>query len=312
VQQADLAHRYGIEGFCYWHYWFCGRRILERPFEEVLVSGTPKFPFMLAWANQSWSGVWHGDPKRVLIEQTYPGTTDHERHFHYLLRAFEDARYIRVDGKPAFYVYRPREIPDLLEMTTQWRRMAREAGLPGLYLIAEVPLSSRKWSPIEGFDATVHVNLPPIAPRSRLQRFRRLLRRGLLVYDYERWLPRFVTEEARRIDVHPSVIPNWDNTPRSGRGGMILAGSTPELFGLQVRRACELIAEKPAGHRLVFVKSWNEWAEGNYLEPDREHGTAYLGALAAEAISGFEEGTDYSIGGYDESGRALGGGLPGG
>jgi hypothetical protein len=282
MKQADLAQRHGIEGFCYWHYWFGGRRILERPFEEVLMSGTPKFPFMLGWANQSWSGVWHGHPERVLIEQTYPGPADHERHFRYLLRAFEDRRYIRVEGKPAFYVYRPREVPDLLEMTTLWRRMAREAGLPGLYLIAEWKRGS-----LEGFDATVQVNLPPLDLHGLLKRFQRRLRRGLVVYDYEHWLPRFVTEAARRLDVHPCVIPNWDNTPRSGRGGMIMAGSTPELFRLQVRRACGLIAEKPPEHRLVFIKSWNEWAEGNYLEPDRENGIAYLQALAAEILPGF-------------------------
>jgi hypothetical protein len=247
---------------------------------------------MLGWANQTWSGIWHGDPDRILIEQTYPGPEDHERHFWCLLRAFVDPRYIRVDGRPAFYVYRPREIPDVVEMAGLWRRMAREAGLPGLYLIAEDMFVDRKRGPIEGFDATVQVNLPRIRPRGRLQRIRRRLRRGVIVYDYNRWLPHFLTEDVRRLDVHPCVIPNWDNTPRSGRAGMVLAGSTPESFRVQVRRARESIEGKPREHRLLFVKSWNEWAEGNYLEPDREHGRAYLEALALETLPGSPPGDD--------------------
>jgi hypothetical protein len=284
--QAALAQCHGIEGFCYWHYWFGGRRVLERPFEEVLSSGSPKFPFMLGWANQTWSGIWHGDPERILIEQTYPGLADHERHFQYLLTAFVDPRYIRVNGRPAFYVYRPREVPGVLEMTGLWRRMARQAGLPGLYLIAQDTFVDRNRGPVEGFDATAQVNLPRIRPCNRVQRIRRRLRRGVVVHDYECWLPRFVTEDVCRPDVHPCVIPNWDNTPRSGYGGMVLSGSTPESFRVQVRRALELIQEKPMEHRLLFVKSWNEWAEGNYLEPDREHGKAYLEALAAETLQG--------------------------
>jgi hypothetical protein len=284
-QQAALARLHGIEGFCYWHYWFGGRLILERPFEEVLGSGSPRFPFMLGWANQTWSGIWHGEPDRVLIEQTYPGLDDHERHLRYLLEAFRDPRYIRIDGKPAFYVYRPREIPDVLEMTTLWRRIAREAGLPGLYLLAEDMLVDRARGPIHGFDATVQVNLPRFLLRGPRRRLERWIHRGVVVHDYETWLPRFVTEDVSRHDVHPCAIPNWDNTPRSGRRGMVLAGSSPRSFGLQVRRACELVADKPRELRLIFAKSWNEWAEGNYLEPDREHGRAYLEALASEILS---------------------------
>jgi lipopolysaccharide biosynthesis protein len=285
TNQAKLASQHGIEGFCYWHYWFAGRRLLERPFEEVLSTGSPDFPFMLGWANQSWTGVWHGDPDRVLIEQTYPGMGDHERHFRYLLGAFSDPRYLLVDGKPAFYVQRPREIPDVVEMTDAWRRLAERAGLRGLYLIAEAKQH------VDGFDAIVPVNLPGQFPGGLVARLRRRFRRGLTVYDYGRVLPRLVTDAVREVNVHPCLIPNWDNTPRSGHRGIVLAGSTPELFQLQVRTTNHLVAEKPPEHRLIFVKSWNEWAEGNYLEPDMNHGTKYLEALAAEVLVSDEEGT---------------------
>jgi hypothetical protein len=278
TNQARLASDHGIEAFCYWHYWFAGRRLLERPLEELLATRSPNFPFMLGWANQSWTGVWHGEPDRVLVEQTYPGMGDHERHFRFLLGAFADSRYVLVDGKPAFYIQRPGEIPDVVAMTSVWRRMAERAGLPGLYLIAEARHH------VDGFDAIVPVNLPRQFPGGLIARLRRRLRGGLTVYDYRRVLPRLVTDAVRPINVHPCLIPNWDNTPRSGRRGIVLAGSTPELFQSLVRTANSIVAEKPPDHRLIFVKSWNEWAEGNYLEPDMDHGTKYLAALAAEVL----------------------------
>ena len=102
--QADLARKYGVEGFCYYHYWFGGKRLLERPVNEIIASGEPDFPFCLCWANESWTGIWHGAPRRMLMEQTYPGEADHRAHFEYLLTAFRDKRYITVDGRPRFVI----------------------------------------------------------------------------------------------------------------------------------------------------------------------------------------------------------------
>jgi lipopolysaccharide biosynthesis protein len=135
-QQAALARDHGIEGFCYWHYWLGdGRRLLERPFDEVLVSGKPDFPFCLGWANHDWKGTIFGAGKRCLIEQRYPGRHDHEEHFRYLLRAFQDSRYIRVDDKPLLYIYRPQEIPNAEAVFDLWRDMALQAGLTGLHIV---------------------------------------------------------------------------------------------------------------------------------------------------------------------------------
>src|SRR5260370_41455353 len=108
--QADMAAAYGIEGFCYYHYWFAGKRILERPFNEVLKSGQPKLPFCLCWANHTWTGIWLGEPNRILIEQTYPGEHDHRAHFDALLPAFTDPRYVTMHDKPIFVIFRPTEI----------------------------------------------------------------------------------------------------------------------------------------------------------------------------------------------------------
>jgi lipopolysaccharide biosynthesis protein len=131
-RQADMARDAGIEGFCYWHYWFGGgRRILERVFDEVLASGKPNYPFCLAWANHSWSGVWQGMPKNVLIEQTYPGPADFQAHFHAVLPAFRDPRYLTVGGKPIFLVFSALDLPDTKEFTDLWNELALKAGLPG-------------------------------------------------------------------------------------------------------------------------------------------------------------------------------------
>jgi hypothetical protein len=291
-QQAQLAAAHGIEAFCYWHYWFAGRRLLERPFEEVLRMGRPAFPFCLGWANQTWSGVWHGAPQRVLIEQTYPGEDDDRRHFAALLPAFNDARYLRIDGKPLFYIFRPEQLPDARAFTDRWHRLAEDAGLGGLYLVAEISdLLGR--GPVfgdpraAGFDAGVYMRLPA-ANTTVAAQLRMRLRRKLLshpeVYAYaDHALP--LPEGADQPHVMRCVYPNWDNTPRSGRRGLALTGSQPSLFRAHVREAVASLQTRPAAQRLLFIKSWNEWAEGNYLEPDRRFGAGNLEALRAELSS---------------------------
>ncbi len=172
-QQANLALEYGIDAFCYYHYWFAGRRLLERPFNEVLNSGKPDFPFCLCWANQTWSGVWYGASDRILVEQTYPGNVDHACHFDWLLTAFADPRYVTVEGKPLFVIFQPLEIPFVKDVTEYWRRRAVAAGFPGLHLVGikheafEPPpgKSHPTWNPKDhGFDASVRMRVP-LVPR---------------------------------------------------------------------------------------------------------------------------------------------------
>lgn len=125
IAQADMARECGVEGFCYWHYWFGnGRRILERPFQEVLDTGQPGLPFCLAWANQSWNGVWYGNPGAILLEQTYPGTEDERQHYLWASRAFHDHRYMRVDGKPIFVIFAPHDMPSTKSFIEHWRRVS--------------------------------------------------------------------------------------------------------------------------------------------------------------------------------------------
>jgi lipopolysaccharide biosynthesis protein len=277
-----------VAAFCYWHYWFAGRRILERPYEEMLASGQPDFPFCLAWANQTWSGIWHGAADQILIEQTYPGRADYERHFQHILPALRDPRYFTVDARPLLYVFRPEELPDAAEFVDTWQDLARNAGLSGLYLVAEASnLLGRgvKYATAveDGFDASVHVRLPAqLTPASVWRmRFRRKYLRQPERYEYS---PTPMIPPAVRTDpsVHPCVYPNWDNTPRSGRRGLAITDDHPDRFRVHVREAVSALAGRAPEHRLLFIKSWNEWAEGNYLEPDQTTGSGYLTALADE------------------------------
>jgi lipopolysaccharide biosynthesis protein len=290
--QATLARRYGIEGFCYYHYWFGGRRILERPFNEVLRSGTPDFPFCLCWANETWSSVWHGAPHRVLIEQTYPGRADHEAHFQALLPAFADPRYIRVEGKPVFFIYKPNELSDTAATLALWRAMAADAGLGGLHIVG-LSLSYDSNPTALGFDA--EVAQPSLMLRQRVSR-RQPLRwmqskieiwRGLpAIESYQSFAERQIATMTAEGAWYPCVTHAWDNTPRSGRNGVVLVGATPKLFRTVLDTAINVLENRPSDRRLLFLKSWNEWAEGNHLEPDLRFGTGFLqavaGALGAE------------------------------
>lgn len=290
--QADLAKRYGIESFCYWHYWFGGRRILERQVSETLTTRQPDFPFCLGWANQSWTGIWHGAPDRILIEQTYPGMNDHIAHFYSLMPAFLDDRYMKLDGKPLFIVYRPLDIPDSRKFTDLWRELASKEGLSGLYFVGEAS-RHQTWFPQEhGFDGSFRMTIaPPVdwfSWKHPLRHLRLLWQRRVrnlpLVYRYEDVLPFLDCDNLNGADNYPCILPNWDNTPRSGRNGVVLHESTPDLFRVHVRRQLQKTLERTREHRLVFIKSWNEWAEGNYLEPDMRFGHAYLQVLADEVF----------------------------
>ena len=289
IAQAQLARTYGIEAFCYYHYWFAGKRVIERPFNEVLASGEPDFPFCLCWANQTWSGIWHGSPKKILIEQTYPGVEDHRRHFESLRPAFFDQRYVRVDGKPLFVIFDPMDMPEPRSTTDLWRELAVKAGLPGLFLVAQ--RGRLDWSPqSHGFDAALTLPyLPkrrewvpwsePIAKiRSKLEQ----LRGRPTIRSYERIIEGFSREGVAGRDSFPCIMPNWDNTPRSGANGIVLHGSTPDIFRGHVRRVLDSVQPAAPERRVVFIKSWNEWEEGNHMEPDLRFGLSYLEVLREE------------------------------
>lgn len=291
ADQANLARAYGIEGFCYYHYWFGnGRRLLERPFNEVLASGDPDFPFCLCWANDTWSGIWYGEPKRVLMQQEYPGAEDDQKHFDSLLPAFMDPRHMRVDGKPIFIVWRPFAFPDPSATVERYRSMAAKAGLPGLHLIGMYS-SYNGPSPEEiGYDASIHNTVAPLRQWGSWKNPVQLIYHSILrklgmptVYSYQEAIKHFLPEALPETR-HPSVIHAWDNTPRSGANGLVFRKSSPSLFRVALRKAFDLTRNRDTAKdkRLIFLKSWNEWAEGNHLEPDLRNGHGYLEAVRDE------------------------------
>ena len=287
-EQAELARQYGIEGFCYWHYWFGnGRQLLQRPFQEVLASGEPDFPFCLAWANHSWEDKQFNKEggNKMLMEQLYPGDEDYIAHFNAVLPAFKDPRYIRVNGEPLFMIYAPMKVPDIAHFIELWQKLAEPHGFRIHFVghtskTEELPLF-RQW----GFNATNLVRLFDVFQKNysllgRIKtKFQRITFHQGQRIDYERAARYFSGPEDQNTDCYPTLIPNWDHSPRSGRSGHILINSTPKKFEEHAERTFRNVIHKPKEERIVFLKSWNEWAEGNYMEPDLKFGRGYLEAL---------------------------------
>lgn len=309
--QAALARNAGIEGFCYWHYWFGGRRILERPFTEVLASGRPDFPFCLAWANESWQGVWHGCERRMLIEQTYPGKEDVDAHFYSLLDAFQDRRYIRVREMPLFMILQPTQLPESRRFTDRWQELARANGLPGIHFVAHNKVEGdfdwhaagfsaavasnplkvyklRIWKLIERYFATHGIVTAGLAAVRIIGS--RLIQKAVGwqggIYRYEDAIASISSDCAIEAGWYAVALPNWDNSPRAGRKGVILHKSTPELYRRHLREVLAGFSDRPREERILFIKSWNEWAEGNYLEPDQRFGRQYLSVTGEELFDG--------------------------
>lgn len=280
--QADLAGQYGIHGFCYYHYWFNGKRLLEIPFDEVLSSGKPDFPFCLCWANESWTRIWDGSQKQVLIPQVY-STEDDRNHIRWLLEAFKDHRYIRVLGKPLFLVYRASRLPDPFQTTTIWREEALKAGVGDIYLCRVESFPNEHTDPAKiGFDAAVEfqpdsANLPIVR-----KFFRRLsLELGFRyydVYDYSSLVDRMLRKKEALYKRFPGVTPGWDNSARQKRRPTILKNCSPQLYEKWLKTVIDRFDPPSPEENLVFINAWNEWGEGNHLEPCQKWGRAYLEA----------------------------------
>lgn len=284
-QQALLAKEHGITAFCYWHYWFGnGKKLLEKPLQDVLKLKEPDFPFCLGWANESWTGIWHGSPENVLMEQTYPGEADIIHHFENVLPAFKDERYLKIDGKPFFLVYRPEEHPDLKLFTQTFQTLAQREGFKGIHFVAtNVP---ENWNLDEfGFQALAPSYHNGILWREKKSLLKRASQKIFnhdessekkRIFDYTEASRYFLPGQIRKGHIYPVVVPRWDNSPRSGRKGVVFKNSTPENYEHHLREAVNYSREHGGKHPVIMVKSWNEWAEGNYLEPDKQWGRAYL------------------------------------
>lgn len=312
--QVQIAKQHGIYGFCYYHYWFDGKLLLEQPVERMLENQDVDMPFCLSWANEAWTRAWTGG-KEVLIEQRYGGAREWKEHFEYLLPFFEDERYIKVDGNPLFVIYRPEVIPHLSEMLECWRCWAKEAGFPGLTLAFQQVMSEFTAGDIgKHFDwdiefqplytdyfgeseknkrikqtwfwkrlRTIKRTLFSIYERfsgSDLDRQFILDQYEVRIEDYDRVWHDILTMDPVRPNSVPGAYVGWDNTPRYGRHGIVHAGATPDKFRnymiAQIERARNVYQSD-----YIFLTAWNEWAEGSVMEPDTRYEYGFLEALKA-------------------------------
>ena len=298
--QAELAREAGVEGFMYWHYWFGeGKMLLEKPLEWVLETGKPDFPFCFGWANHSWSTkTWTKkkgmlDKPKMIAEQKYLGEEDNRLHFEYCLKFFKDPRYITVEGKPLFVIYNYATFEGLKEFIAQWNQLAIENGLKGIYFMGQ-------WKNEEPMDAVMSYGFDGVIRSARLMaeqklagsEFKKHIRDVLAkrfgipakMYDYTKITENMIFEDVKVENCYPLVCPGFDRTAREGTRAQIYTNPTPQAFRKSVHKNLELIAEKDFEHKLLFLDSWNEWGEGNYMEPDTKWGHAYLDALRAEIV----------------------------
>jgi lipopolysaccharide biosynthesis protein len=297
--QADLAREYGIHGFCYYHYWFKGRRLLERPFNEVLNSGKPDFPFCLCWANESWTRLWDGQEQEILMAQNYDEEDD-LNHIRWLAGAFRDPRYIFVHGRPLFLVYRLSRLPDPERTVEIWRNEARRLGVGDIFICnVESFEADHGLAPQYNLDGAVefapdHREIPlrqeankvthKLSRRPRIQRVATALglaQPGLCthgVYSYAELMNNMLAKPNPPYLRFPCVTPNWDNAARRQLGATIFHGSTPELYQQWLAAAAQKAKSVNEDEPIVFINAWNEWAEGNHLEPCQKWGHAYLQA----------------------------------
>ena len=287
--QADLARAYGVGGFCYYHYWFHGKRLLERPVLDVVAGGEPDFPLCLCWANESWNRAWDGAERQVLIEQRF-SEEDDRQHLQALAPILSDPRYVRVHGRPLFLIYKSARLPDPARTCETMRQEATRLGLGELYLCRVEAGGETRGDPrLLGFDAAVEFQPDTSMMRGswwrkpeRLAHSLGLGRLGLAgstrICEYADLVEAAVRQPDRPYPRFPGVTVSFDNSVRRRHAATVLRGSTPELYERWLRHALAKAGGRPPGERLVFVNAWNEWAEGNHLEPDERFGHGYLEA----------------------------------
>jgi hypothetical protein len=300
LSQAEMAQKYGIDGFCYYHYWFNGKLLLERPTQEILKSKEPNFPFCFCWANESWSKRWLGEDEDVFVKQKY-SEEDHIAHAKYLSNFFKDDRYIKVNNQPVFAIYRPSDIPNIEKTIEIFREICfKETGMD-LFLIGS---NSHEWDTNillgYGFDAVLSFRPQlGVLPYSFTDQpvLKRLLRNiknfgvinsRLRLYDYAEAIEIMKLVESESFDkIMPTVFLGWDNTARKGDSAIVISGNTPELFLKELYRVHQKLQKAKENNGIIFINAWNEWAEGCHLEPDMKNEYSYL-----EAIRKFKDSTN--------------------
>ncbi len=300
--QAELMKRFEIDGICIYHYWFKnGRQILEKPAENLLQWTDIDMPFCFCWANETWARSWSNIPYKnawadiyekeqygngILLEQEYGREQQWEAHFEYLIPFFSDSRYIKIDGKPLFVLYKTSDISCLIEMLDCWERLAHLHGLPGIYVIGSGCNASGK----SRIDAELYYQ--PARSNSKIPHSWKYMKNGIQILEYDDVWNNILLEPMHEKVYFEGVV-SYDDTPRRGKNGLVVEHATPEKFSYYLT---ELLAKSASfGSEIVFLNAWNEWGEGMHLEPDTEYGTRYL-----SAVSDAKKSYIYRIKKYDD------------
>lgn len=290
--QCDLAQKYGIYGFCFYHYWFGdGRKLLEKPVENMIKRNDINMPFCFSWANEAWTRTWEGPggEKHVLMSQKYCGKADWKEHFMYLLPFFQDKRYIRKDNKPILLIYRIDKIPCAREMFAYWNTLAKESGMEGIYLIQMLSNEKYKRKIADAYTTYVPAwffehrddvvkkmkyEIVEKLPQFIMPRF--LAKVLLDVFNYDKCYRQLINKKYEKNEFM-GAFPDFDNTARRGNKAAIWEGSSPKKFEKYLKEIINM--SKKNNKEFIFITAWNEWGEGNYLEPDKKNGYAYLHSI---------------------------------
>jgi hypothetical protein len=304
--QVELAKKYGIYGFCHYHYWFDGKQLLETPTNLFLRNQDIDFPFCLSWANETWSRQWDGRDHDILIEQTHPPTIESwSKHFDYLIGAWTDERAIKIDGKPIFIIYRPQKIDEIEAMLDYWSNRAKERGLKGVYYIFQKQYEPSDLTCLKSFDAEFQFQpfeaihsvgySQAVVSKQMMRRFIDRLPKVVQSYIWVLWTSRIknctihqyekawsqIIRNCMKLSVNtfPGAFVDWDNTARYGDRATIFSGATPDRFKYWFQKLVETVSNRPDDMNYIFLNAWNEWAECAYMEPDEKYGYAYLEAI---------------------------------
>lgn len=299
-QQAELAKKYGLYGFCVYHYWFEGKQLLQKPMENLLQNKSIDFPFCFCWANETWSNSWAIDSKnpKVLMEQTYGDIQAWKQHFNYLLPFFQDERYIKINGKPLFVIYRPEQIKPLNEMLDYFTEQSKKYGFNGIIFASQQIDFHLKKKDDSRFSFKIEYQ-PDFAQYDLKCKWNRLIdnskekiillsqkylgksirkMKNLTILDYDEVWQKVIEREPDNEKMIPGAFVDWDNTPRYGRKGKVFQGASPEKFYYYMKKQIQH-AKESYNKDMIFLFAWNEWTEGGYLEPDEKNKYGYLEAI---------------------------------
>lgn len=299
-RQAKQAKEYGIDAFCYYHYWFSGKLLLEKPAENMLLNPKVDLPFCFCWANEHWTRNWDGENKKIIMPQNYEESNfDLKKHYDYLSKFFHDDRYLKVGNKPVFIIYKPYLIKNCSGLISYWNELARQDGFEGIYFGFQFPKSYDYDMKVIGFD--FGIEFEPLytdyycwknlkIPGNRLLKcfymlvhwdyalriLKKLITKGLTLHDYDATWKNIIERELKE-NIMPGAFPSWDNSPRRGKHGTVYFEATPQKFKeyFSVRYKKALAADMP----FLFINAWNEWGEGAHLEPDENYKFGFLEAV---------------------------------